>query len=201
MNFINQAWFDKPEARLEASGANLRSPRSAIVSPNGEVLMHITNGGIINPRRKALPAGTRMVRLGGSGLPHIAVAGNWWLEWQQYKLVEAFADRRGLPMPVAMRLLACVPPEWNEMTVVLQARLKVAVLAYAGNSAPVYDRDQRTGTSTYLSGSDGAGGAIEQLYIPGLVSPDLRHDCLMLEGYGHLPKELSMQGYIIRTSA
>jgi hypothetical protein len=201
MDFINQAWFDKPEARLEASGANLRSPRSAIMSPSGDVLAYITNGGIINPRRTVLAAGTCMVRLGGSGLPHIAIAGNWWLDWQQYKLVERFADKRGLPMPVAMRLLACVPPEWNEMTVLLKTRLKVPVLAYTGNSAPVIDRDRRTGTSTYLSGIDDAGGLIEQLYIPGMVSPDMRHDCLMLEGYGHLPQELSMRGYIIRTNA
>ncbi len=199
MHFANQEWFDRPEQKLLAQGADLRSGKADIVSPQGAVLARITNGGIVTPMRKQLAAGTRLVRLGGGGLPHLAVAGCWWLEWSQYQLVERAADARGLAMPVAMRLLACVPPEWNEMSVVVQARLKLPLLAYAGKSAPVVRKSPLRGVNEVLSGIDDNGSRpIEQLYIPGLTSPDLRHDCLMVEGYGHLPLDQSKAGYIIR---
>lgn len=101
-------------------------------------------------------------------------------------------------MPVAMRLLACVPPEWNDMTIVVQARLKAPLMAWCGFSAPVIRRNPKLGVNEILSGVDDSGIRIEQLYIPGLTSPDIRHDSLMVEGYGHLPPEQSRAGYIIR---
>lgn len=198
MRAINQDWFERPESRLLASGGSPGNSTSEVVSPDGEVLLRITNGGIVSPRAVTVPAGTRIVRLAGSGLPHIALAGCWWLRWDQYKRVEQVADLRGLSMPVALRLLACVPPEWNEMTVVVQARLKVPLLAWSGVSAPVIRRNPQIGVNEILSGVDESGIMIEQLYIPGLTSPDIRHDSLMVEGYGHLPPEQSRAGYIIR---
>ena len=198
MTFINQKWFDMPESRLLASGADLRSSRSEIVSPSGEVLARITNGGITAPRRVELSVATRIVRLAGGGLPQDAASGCWWLEWSQYKRVEVFADARGMSMPMAMRVLACVPLEWNEMTMVVQARLKLPLLAYAGASAPVVQKNPKFGVNELISGLDDVGARIEQLYIPGMTSPDLRHDAVMVEGYGHLPANLSRNGYIIR---
>ncbi|MCX7285921.1 MAG: hypothetical protein NTX28_18110 [Novosphingobium sp.] len=197
----NQDWFERPEARLQASGASPGNANTEIVSPAGDVLLRITNGGMLTPRAVELAAGTRIIRFAGSGLPHIALAGCWWLQWDQYKRVVQVADARGLSVQVALRLLACVPPEWNEMTVVVQARLKVPLMAYCGASAPVIRKNPRLGLNEILTGVDESGISIEQLYIPGLTSPDLRHDSLLVEGYGHLPPEQSRAGYIIRVQS
>jgi hypothetical protein len=196
MAFINQRWFDRPDTLPTARG---ESSKAAIVAPNGEVLLYATNGGIVSPARTELAPGTRLVRFGSSGLPSIVVQGSWWLDWDNYKLVERFADQRSLPVAVGVRLLCCVPLEWSVMDVVVQVRLKSPLLAYSGASAPALVRDRKTGTTEYIDGfTSHTNPSIVQIYIPGLGSGDVRHDALMFEGYGHLAADASRSGYIVR---
>ena len=194
MAFVNQRWFDSPAALLMARGAD---PKAPIVAPDGTVLSWVTNGGIAAPGRVELAAGTRLVRFGGIGLPAAAIRGSWWLDWSQYRIVEDYADQRGIAVTLAVRRLCCVPLEWSEMEVVVQARLKAPLLAYGGVGAPARSYDARTKTTDVID--PGASGiAIEQLFIPGLGSGDVQHDALMFEGAGHLDKQDSSRGYIVR---
>lgn len=205
MAFENQRWFDLPSSLEEARGGDARlGPRarqSEVVAPDGTVIFRITNGGITNPGRRVLAAGTRLVRLSSGGLPVQAMAGSWWMEWPSYQAIEQFADNQGVSLPVAVRLLCCVLLDWNEMTMIVQARLKLPLLAYEGFGAPALQRNPRLNASEYLDGRAAEALNIKQLYIPGLSSPDLRHDCLMSEGYGHLPQDMSRTGYVIRPYA
>ncbi len=199
MDFVNQKWFDRHDALLMARGAN---SKAAIVSPEGSVIGWATNGGIALPRRRELAVGTRLVRFGSLGMPSMVVQGGWWLDWNQYNQVEIFADKKNLPVTVAVRLLCCVPLEWSTMDIVIQARLKSPLLAYAGAGAPAFQTDKKTGTSEFLDGlPDGRANAIEQLYIPGIANGDVRHDALMFEGFGHIDQKESRSGYIIRPQA
>lgn len=202
MSFANQRAFDMPATLLAAQGGDVRinpaAQRSAVLAADGKtVLFRLTNGGISNPQRTVLLPGTRLVRLGG-GLPHDVASGAWWLEWSDYRKVERFADAKGVAVPLAVRLLCCVLLDWSAMTTVVQARLKLPLLAYEGLGAPAVERNPKQGTSELLDGSDAQALGIRQLYIPGMTDPDLRHDALMIEGYGHLPAEQGRSGYIIR---
>ena len=197
MEFANQRWFDRHDALPTARGGN---SRDAIVAANGDIIGWVTNGGIAAPVRAELLPPTRIIRFAGSYLPGTAMQGGWWLEFAEYRRVEAYADLRKIDVSIALRLLCCVPLEWNRMTCVVQARLRSPLLAYRGEGAPAIKIHKATKTTEYLSGRpDGAGGApVTQLYIPGLGSGDLCHDSLILEGYGFPPESASRDGYIIR---
>ena len=198
MTFVNQHWFDRPAAHLEARGASARKP---ILGPNGETLGWVTNGGIANPVPTVLHPPERLVRFGQSGIPSVVVQGGWWLRYSEYLKAEQFADRRGVPVQVAIRLLCAVPLEWSVMDMVVQVRLKVPLLAYEGVGAPAIERHAHTSSFEVIDAArEGAGDPVAQLFIPGLGSGDVRHDALMLEGYGHLPPDQSRSGYFIRLS-
>lgn len=196
MQYANQRWFDRHDALLMARGASSRNP---IVDPKGEVVAWVMNGGIKAPLGTVLQPSERLVRLGQSGMPSQVVQGAWSLRFSEYRKVELFANRRQLPMQVAVRLLCAVPLEWSSMDTVVQARVKSPLLAYEGVGAPAIQRHQKTKTVEFLDAlTEGAGNPVSQVFIPGLGSGDVRHDALMVEGYGHLPPEQSRSGYIIR---
>lgn len=185
MHFANQHWFDRPDALLEARGAARTGP---IAAADGSLDWN-NNGGILAPVRAELDAGTRLVRFGRI-LPWLSIAGGWWLEWSAYRRVEAFADRYRLPVQVALRLLCCIPPEWSELNVVIEARTIAALLAYRGPGAPVRVTNKASGQMSFMAATaDAAGEMVPQLFIPGMGSPDLRRDAILLTGHGLIPAE------------
>lgn len=199
MTLINQEWFDRPESRLRAMGRNTalnpeRRGGPVVTSQGGIAQSLIANGGIIDPQSCVLPIHTKLVRFGSGVLvPHVA-AGEWWLEWRHYKIVEQYADGAGCSVPAAVRELCCVPLEWSDMTMVIQAQLIAPLLAYEGPGAPATVR----GGAVHLDGSKAANLGLKQLFIPGLGNPDLRRDSVMITGYGLLPHDLSRMGYVER---
>jgi hypothetical protein len=195
MQAVNQHWFDRHDALPSARGA---SAKSAIVDPNGTVIGYATTGGIAAPQPVRLMPGTRIVRFGKIFFGE-AVGGPWWLEWRQYRRIEAYADQHGLSIQLAVRRLCCVALEWSTLDVVIQARLKSPLMAYSGVGAPVVVLHRPTHTREFLPViADGQGSGVSQLFIPGLGNPDVRHDALMIEGHGYLPVQSGRQGYIIR---
>ncbi len=195
MNYVNQQWFDRHDALPMARGA---SSKSAIYSSSGDVVGYVTNGGIALPMRHILPAGARIVRF-GTILPWVAVTGGWWLEQTAYDRIKAWADSKGHSVQVGVRLCCCVPLDWSTMDVVVHARLKQPLLAYRGVGSPAVVKHHKTGTSERIDPqSDLNGVPVEQLFIPGIGNPDVRHDSLMVERTGNLPQEDARRGYIIR---
>lgn len=189
MEFANQYFFDGPSAYPEARGADRKQP---IVKPDGS-LDWVTNGGIINPVRHEIAVGTRLVRFGNI-MPHFAVTGGWWLEFAAYRKIEEFADRYRMPVQVALRLLCCVPPEWSQLTVLMQARTIAPLLAYRGAGAPVTLVNKTTKQTSFMAvTADASGNIVPQLYIPGTASRDLQRDAILLEGTAFLPAETSFK--------
>lgn len=202
MDFANQYFFDRPDALPVARGMD---QSSYLYQADGTVHW-IRNGGIVHPVRHEIPTGSRLIRF-GKILPHFALQGGWWLEWAAYKQVETFAVQNKISVQLACRLLCCVPPEWSQMTVVLQVRTIAPLLAYRGNPAlvEIVDRNERVGkiivpeslrkpvVNKMAIVRDANNNLVPQLYIPGTASADMRRDAMLVEGTGQLPTEVEFR--------
>ncbi|MEE4453278.1 hypothetical protein [Novosphingobium resinovorum] len=199
MSFANEHWFNRPETRVRATGykSSINPERrytDVVVSDQGYEMAMITNGGIVDPQLRQLGLGTVLVRFGSSVFVDQVAAGEWWLEFEQYRIVEKYADANAISVPMAMRQLCCVPLDWGAMTTVVQGRVIRPLLAYEGPGAPATGGK---GTD-YLDGQAAAQLGLKQLYIPGLSDPDLRRDSLWVTDHGFLPHEMSRLGYVPR---
>ncbi|WDF73077.1 hypothetical protein [Novosphingobium sp. KACC 22771] len=195
MTFANQRQFDAPGTKLRAMGYNTslnpQPHRPEVESIHCVKQSLLATGGIENPQERVVAAGTKLVRFGSGVLVPQVAAGEWWLDWGNYQIVEQYADAAGKSVPVAVRELCCVPLEWSDMTIVVQARVIQPLLAYEGSGASATVKEGRE----HLDGMRAKSLGLTQMFIPGLSDPDLRRDSLMVTGYGLLPHELSQAGY------
>lgn len=176
MVYLNERWFSVNDTWPEASGYSLGD---GIRERHGGAAA-IANGGIQTPVRTPFPVGTNLVRFDGSSRPAVARNGKWWMLFSEYKLVQAFADAQGMSVAAAVAELCYVPEEWNNMHVVIQAKLKSPLLAYTGVGRAAQGR-----TRAYPVRGDGSGRQIEQAFIPGLHDTNV-HDALMITGVGFI---------------
>lgn len=205
MDPINQRWFDFPGSIERARGVTIKG---ALVDPQGRIVVKFTNGGISAPQPYTVPAGSFIARFGSKrlgpltnlaagGLFAMAAEGEWWLDRVNFDRVKAFATTKNIGLPVAVRLLCCVPLEWSDLDLLIEAVTKQDLRGYRGLANPA--RVQTANYSENLPAiPDHKGRMISQLYIPGLTSPDVRHDALMINRQTFLSPELGRTGYIIR---
>jgi len=197
---INQEAFDRPQTLMMARGQQLgrlrHLPAGDGYSPDGGL-----NGGIIAPKRHLIPAGTTLVRFGGSPwrdarpfVPKVA-SGEWWLDWPNYKVVEAYADKLGESVAYAVRHLCAVPDDWSDMSFLIQGTTRSPLLAYTGEG-----REAVTKTSTIDPRSAGK-PKLDQLFIPGLSSPDLRKRAILINGQTFLDPAMSKRGALAQKKA
>jgi len=194
VGFVNQQWFDRPNSIVRARGDlgfEQRRNELPVTASDGAVFTPIASGGMISPQPYVVAVGSRLVRFGKGPLTPDAAGGDWWLEYDEYKKVERFADARGVSVPFMVRELCCVMPEWNDMTMVLQARVMQPLIAYRGLGAPVTARGK-----IVFDAKVGEELGVMQLLVPGLSVGDVRRDALFVTGYGFLPHEASTLGYV-----
>ncbi|QUL36533.1 hypothetical protein [Erythrobacter sp. JK5] len=197
---INQEAFDRPETLKLASGQQLgrlrHFPDGDRYSPDGGI-----NGGIIGPKRLLIPAGTVLVRFGGSPwrdarpfVPKVA-SGEWWLDWPNYRTVELYADKHGESIAYAVRHLCAVPDDWSDMSFLIQGVTRSPLLAYTGEG-----RAAVTNGGTIDPRSPGK-PRLFQLFIPGLSSPDLRKQAILIKGQTFLDPAMSQAGALAKKRA
>lgn len=174
-------------------------------------------GGIISPRRYDIPAGTTLVRFGAfrdgadkdrtpeqnanpalrsateraSGplyFGKLVASGAWWLEWPAYKAIEQYADRIGEAVAYAVREVCAVPPEWSDMSFVIQGTTRSPLVAYAGIGRVVNARSGR------IDPSAPGKPRIDQLFIPGLSYPDLNKQAIIVHSHGPLDPAMAVKG-------
>lgn len=194
MGFINQEWFDRPSSIARARGdidAEQRRRELPVTLANGAAFTPIASGGMIAPREHVIAIGTRLVRFGKGPLTPDAAGGDWWLEFAEYRKIERYADAHGISVPFAVRKFCCVMPEWNDMTMVLQARGMQPLIGYRGLGAPVTAKGQ-----VVFDAKVGEELGVMQLFIPGLSVGDVRRETVFITGYGFLPNEASTLGYV-----
>ena len=166
---INAEEFSRSNSRGLAMGTDF-SQRNAIVDSRGNVLAYAHTGGVISPSRSELREGDVIYRFGGRGTPISRIAaGAWWIERSQIDTLLAFANVHGLALPLALRILCLVPPEWSDLSTMVRARVRRPLLAWRGlgNSVLVRKTDG-LGDVKLPSANEIAARRVYQLWIPGL---------------------------------
>lgn len=193
MRAINQEYFDRPETLQMAQGKQLgrltHFPDGDRYSNGGG-----QNGGMRAPMPRLIPPSSLLVRFGGS--PHRdarpfaakTASGEWWLDEFRFKVLEAWANAKGESVTYAVRQLCAVPDEWSDMSYVVKARTRSPLMAYAG-----YGRPAVSGKGTIDPRHDHRVD-IEQLFIPGLASPDLRKAAILVYEDRFLDPAMSQKG-------
>lgn len=197
MKALNQDYFDRPESLRIAQGQkpvpSSKPQPGDVLGPDGRILIHASNGGMTSPRPIVIPAGTTLVRFANAPFVHHAAAGAWWLDFPNYKLVEHYADAQRKPVPTAMRDLCAVPVEWSSMSLLIQARTRSPLAAYIGKGKPA--SAESLSVINTINPVRFSKAPVMQLYIPGLQSPDLLKQALIVRGYNLIDPAVSKRGY------
>lgn len=216
MDALNQEYFDRPETIELARGKQFVRLRHYAdgdrYEPDGG-----RNGGMRAPKPRPIPPATTLIRFGGfrdgaspnrtqeqnedhtkrdnkergSGPQYFArqvAAGEWWLDEFRFNLITAWANARGESISYAVRRLCAVPEEWSDMSYLVKARTRSPLMAYAG-----YGRPADTGNGRIDPRHD-TKIDIEQLFIPGLASPDLCKKAIFIFEDQFLASEMSRKG-------
>lgn len=198
MAALNQEYFDRAETLRIAQG---QSPVPAatpgpgdILGPDGQIVIPASNGGIDKPQAVLIPAGTTLIRFANAPFVHHAAAGAWWLDFPNYKIVETYADETGKPVQAAMRELCAVPEEWSSMTLLIQAVTRSPLAAYTGRGKPAVAQNRVSAVKT-VDPLRYSRQQVMQLFIPGLQSPDLLKQAMIVRGYTMVAPEVSVKGY------
>lgn len=171
----------------------------------------LPNGGIIDPEEIPIPTGTTLIRFGGfpkmyqreiddyvDGGAHYfgpqVASGEWWLDWENYLVVQNYADLKRESVTFALRETCAVPLEWSDMSFVVQATSRSPLLAYKGYGRAANIRDKAGKLTGRINPSAGDKPLIKQLFIPGLNSPDLMKRAIFVHGKGFLDKGMSEKG-------
>ncbi len=160
----NAACFDEPHWRVIARGFDTERWFG-----DGEA---VGTGGIRNPLPMHLPTGHYYYRFASSASsPDARLGGGWWVEFETFRTIKAFADENGYRLRDAARLLLALPYAWTRVDLLARALLVRPLKAYAGVGKPAQgpadgaDRGTRWIVPPHLQ--------LRQLYIPGLFR---RHD-------------------------
>lgn len=155
----NQHCFSEPHWRVIAQGFQTESWFN-----DGQA---VGTGGIRNPQPIHLPVGHYYYRFASSNSPREAqLGGGWWLDYENFKKIERFAQQNRYSIREAARLMLALPYAWTRVDLKIKALLAVPIKAYAGEGKPA-------------QGSKGGGDKgtvwvptqhikVLQLYVPGL---------------------------------
>ena len=201
--FVNQVAFNNPISRMQAIGTDTR-PEKAVVDLKGNPLIRPRTGGMYQPVRYELPAGTILFRFVGQGTPiKNAVTGGWWVEQSQFQIISNFSQKMGIGVALAARLLCCVPPEWSDMGLLIRVKVQEPLLAYRGlgNSVSTPAKDS-LGNVEMTAHNDIAARRLYQLFIPGLFdyakrTPDRKlPGAMVVENQWPIKKEEANKGWL-----
>lgn len=201
--FANQTAFNDPLSRMQAMGKNTR-PSAAIVSPSGKPLIYPQTGGMINPQREEIRIGATLYRFAsGSSKLNDAVTGGWWVHKKEFEQICNYAEQKKITVPMAARMLCCVPPEWSDMGTLMRAIVREPLLAYKGLgnnvSQPMKDG---LGNVNMTAHNHIAALRLQQLFIPGLadvakVTADrVMPGALLVERHWKFTKEEANRGWL-----
>lgn len=127
----------------------------------------VGTGGIINPQPIRLRTGNYYYRFASSNSTQEArLGGGWWLDFENYKKIEAFAQQHGYSIRDAARLMLALPYAWTRVDLKIRALLTVPMKAYAGEGKPA--QGAKAGADKGTSWIPTQHVKVCQLYIPGL---------------------------------
>jgi hypothetical protein len=200
LEFINQAAFDDPSSFELATGQDLDS-KTAFTDPSGKILFRAQTGGMIRPERAEIEEGETLHRFSkSSNDAPSAMAGGWWVERREFDRILRFAQINDLSDPMAARILLGVPPEWQDMGIMVRARVKRPVLAWRGLANTVITPHRDGGPRvTLLHQNANSQRRINQLFIPGMSNHDgrsLANEAFSFEGEWRFSRAEALRGWI-----
>lgn len=201
--YANQAAFNNPLSRMQALGKNTR-PSAAIVGPDGKPLIYPQTGGMINPQREELRTGATLYRFAaGSAKLTDAATGDWWVHKREFERIFNFAQQKNIAVPMAARLLCCVPPEWSDMGTLIRATVREPLLAYKGlGNHVVQPMNDGLGAVKMTAHNHISELRLHQLFIPGLAdvaktkANQVFPGALVLERHWKFSKDQANRGWI-----
>lgn len=194
--FANRASFEDARSRKLAIGTDL-SPARAIVDARGNVMAYTRTGGMLDPERYVLKAGTTVYRFGASRSPRDIAKGSWWIEQREFQLLVNFAISHDIYVGLAMRVLCLVPPEWSDATVLVRGRVVQGLLAWRGlANSVVTPMKGGKGVVRLPHQNEISARRLHQLYIPGLADVDGHEPAISIEDVRHLDASESKVGFL-----
>jgi hypothetical protein len=155
----NGSCFSEPHWRVIAQGF-----QTEIWFNDGQAM---GTGGILNPQPTHLRTGNYYYRFASSNSPREAqLGGGWWLDYENYKKLEAFAQQNGYSIRDAVRLMLALPYAWTRVDLKIKALLVLPMKAYAGEGKPAKGAKDGADKGTVWIPTQHI--KVCQLYIPGL---------------------------------
>jgi hypothetical protein len=156
---VNGHCFSEPHWRVIAQGFQTESWFN-----DGQA---VGSGGILHPQPTHLRTGNFYYRFASSNSPREAQLGSgWWLDFENYKKIEAFARQHGYSVRDAARLMLALPYAWTRVDLKIKALLALPLKAYAGEGKPAHGA--KGGAVNGTSWIPTQHVKVCQLYIPGL---------------------------------
>ncbi|MFZ0957536.1 MAG: hypothetical protein WAN60_14405 [Candidatus Sulfotelmatobacter sp.] len=125
------------------------------------------SGGIIMPAETRMPSGMYYYRFASSSSTVPAqLGGGWWIDFEAFQTIEAFAKKNGYRLKDAARLMLALPYDWTRVDVRIRALLRSPLRAYTGFGKPAQggagaaDRGTKWIPTQHIK--------VRQLYVPGL---------------------------------
>lgn len=127
----------------------------------------VGTGGILNPQPTHLRTGNYYYRFASSNSPReTQLGGGWWLDFENFKKIETFAQQHGYSIREAARLMLALPYAWTRVDLKIKAMLAVPMKAYAGEGKPATGAKDGADKGTVWIPTQHI--KVCQLYIPGL---------------------------------
>ncbi len=188
-NAANLQEFLNPATRAMAMGKSTDPKDQIWLDPNGRTTTAPANGGVINPQRHDIPAGTTLYRFATitDGAERV-MSGSWWMERAELNQLIRFSQVNKKSLGYAVRLLCAVPPEWGSaLNFLIAVRTRVGLAAWRGlaNSAAASSpasRQAGAATTVINTRNDIAAWRLHQLFIPGLRNPGATAGYFIFQG-------------------
>ena len=156
----NENCFSEPHWRVIAQGFQTETWFN-----DGQA---VGTGGIRNPQPMHLPTGQYYYRFASSNSRREAqLGGGWWLDFENYRKIQVFAEQHRYSIRDAARLMLALPYSWTRVDLRIKAILAAPMKAYAGEGKPAVGAKSGADRGTVWIPTQHI--KIRQLYIPGLV--------------------------------
>lgn len=161
---LNEHCFSDPRWRVIAQGFQTEAWLN-----EGQA---VGTGGIRMPQPCRLRTGHYHYRFASSGSPRASqLGGGWWLEFEEFHKIRAFAQEHGYSVSEAARLMLALPFAWTRVDLLVRALLVRPLKAYAGEGKPAQGATAGSDKGTVWIPTQHI--RVRQLYIPGLTERGL----------------------------
>jgi hypothetical protein len=203
MATINQEYFERFETLRFAKGQSPYEEDSSpdvILGPKGDVIKSLANGGLVDPKPVEINPPCQLVRIACGPFANEVAGGSWWMSVASYNEIFLESRGRGVHVSVGIREMCAVPVPFNPMTMIVVVKVMAPLSAYSGKGNAAKGSYKSLNPITkekkaYLDETVIPRGMIEQLYIPGLSSPDLRRRALFIVGWELFDEAASRKGF------